>query len=100
MGISEGRHPLHRPGDRSYHSLGNHVIVGVLNLLLLFYGHLPSHMLDWGIISISPGGVGSRHVANCVKQAGKGAFEGNYVPGHCIREDSWLSQIRVIRLGW
>ena len=43
-------------------------------------------MLDWGYVRVSPDGIGAMHVASCVKQAGEGMFESNYVPGHCIKE--------------
>ena len=38
LGISEGRYPLGRPGDRCCHSLSDHVIEGALYLLLVLYG--------------------------------------------------------------
>ena len=37
-GISEARYPLSRPGDKCYHPLSNHVIEGVLYLLLVPMG--------------------------------------------------------------
>ena len=52
-------------------------------------------MLDSGYVRVSPDDIGVGHVAYCVKLAGEGAFEGNYVLGHCIRGESLLSQFGV-----
>ena len=84
-GISEGRHLLGRLGDRCYHPNSNHVIEGSLYLLLVLCGHLPLGMLDNSNLRFGPDGISTRHVADCVKQARKGAFEGNYVLGYHIR---------------
>ena len=67
VGICEGRHPLSRPGDRCYHSFGDHVIEGVVNLFLVLYGCLPPSVLDWGYVRVSPDGLGTGHVAGCIK---------------------------------
>ena len=67
MGICEGRHPLGRQGDRCYYSLGDHVVKGVFNLFLVLYGYLPPGVLDWDYVRVSPDGVGTGHVANCIK---------------------------------
>ena len=67
VAVHEGRHPLSRWGDRYYHSLGNHVIEGVLSLFLVLYGYLPPCMLDQGYIRVGPDGVGTRHVAEYIK---------------------------------
>ena len=48
LGISVGRHPLGRLGDRHYHPLSDHVINSALYLLSVLYGYLPLGMLDWG----------------------------------------------------
>ena len=53
-------------------------------------------MLDWGNVRVSPDGIGSRHVTNCVRQARKGMFEGKYVPGCYIRGEGWLSWVGVM----
>ena len=98
VGISEGRHPLGRPGDRHYHPLGNHVIKDVLYLLSVFYGYLPLGMLDQGYVRVSPDGIGTRNVADCVKQAGEAVVEGNCVPGHHIRGYGEFGWVRVTEL--
>ena len=45
-GVHEGRYPLSRPRDRGYDSLGDHVIEGVLYLLLVLYQYLSVGVLD------------------------------------------------------
>ena len=80
MGISEGRHPLSRLGDRHYHSMGDHVVKGADNLLLVLYWYLSYGMLEQGYARVGPDGIGSGHVADCVKQAGEGVCEWQLCP--------------------
>ena len=94
--ISKERHLLGRPGDRCYHPLCDHVIEGVLYLISVLYGYLPLGMLDGVYVRVGPDGIGTGHVADCVKQGGKGTFEGNYVLGCHIRKYSRLGQVRVM----
>ena len=44
---------------------------------------------------MNPNGIGTGHVANCVKQVMEGAYEGNYVLGHCISGYGWFHQVGV-----
>ena len=67
VGISEGRHPLGRLGDRCHHYLSDHIIEGELCLLSVLYGYLPFGMLDQGSVRVSHDGIGTGHVGNCVK---------------------------------
>ena len=97
-GLCEGRYQLGGLGDRCYHSLGDHVIGGALSLLLVLYGYLPPSVLDWGYVRISPDGIYTGYVANCIKQAQEGMFEGNYLPGCCIGGNGWLSQVGLMGL--
>ena len=66
-GIGKRRHPLGKLGDRCYHPLCDHVIEDALYLLSVLYGYPPSGMLDGGYIRVGPDGIGTGHVANCVK---------------------------------
>ena len=77
--------------------LGNvdHVIEGLLLLVLVFYGYLPFGVLDWGNGGISPHGVGPRHVANGIERASEHLLQGNFVLGHCFQRVGWLSQAGV-----
>ena len=86
MGISEGRHPFSRLGERCYLSLSNHVIECALYLLSVLYRYLPLGMLDQSSVRVSPDGIGTGHIANCVKQAAEGMFDGNYVLGCHIKK--------------
>ena len=66
-GVSEGRHPLGRPGDRHDHSLLNHIIMSALYLLPVLNGNLPLGMLDRSNVKVSPDDIGPRHIAHDIK---------------------------------
>ena len=65
VGVCKGR--LSRLGGRHNHSLGDHVIEHALNLFLVLFGYLPSSVLDWGYIRVSPDSVGTGHVGDGIK---------------------------------
>ena len=67
MRVCDGRYPLGRLGDLGDDSECEHVIDGLLYLVSVLYGHLPSGLLDWGNRRVHPDGVGTRHVACGVK---------------------------------
>ena len=62
--------------------LFNHIVQGVVNLFPVLYGYLLPGMLDWGDESVSPDGIGSRHVAYGVKGAREDSLQGNNVLEH------------------
>ena len=48
-GVCQGQYPLIRLGDRSHNTFGDHVIEGVLILILVVCGYFPSGVLDRGM---------------------------------------------------
>ena len=96
--VHEEQYPLSWARHRSYNTLGDHVVEGLLNLLSVLDGDLPLGLLDWGYGRVGPDGIGPRYVANGVELVREGSLEGNYVPGGHCGESGCLSQggLRVL----
>ena len=82
VGISEGRYPLSRLGDRHNHSLLDHLVKCALYLLTVLYGNPLPVVLDRGNARVSPDGLGPEHIAYSIKGVWEGLLQGNYVLDH------------------
>ena len=85
MGISEGRYPLSRPGDRNNHSLPDHPIECALYMLPVLNRNLLQDMQDRGNTRVSADGIGPQHIAHSIQGVWEGSLQANYVLDHSGR---------------
>ena len=95
-GISEGKYPFGRLGDRHNHSLLDHLIKCVLYWLPVLDGDLLPGMLDRGNTGVSPHGIGPRHIAYSIEGVWEGLLQGNNVLDHSSgSRGSHLGQLHI-----
>ena len=75
-GIGEGRYPLSQLGEWGIVSEGDHLVQGLLDLVMVVNGYLPLGMLDRGNRQVSMDCICAGHVSYGVKGEGQSTFKG------------------------